>query len=254
MICSTPRSGSSFLCELLNSTQLAGKPIEYFLFFKEKWRSENAHLFPEIDTDMKPKFFFDQVRKRGMTENGCFGIKLMWESYIQATNFLRTKEENENLSRFELINKTYPDLKFIYIARRSKIRQAVSFAKAETIGAYNSNQYEKLNIDNAWKNKVKEKYDFELIFSLYKQLIQEELTWITFFVDNKVDVKTIYYEDLVKNPNACIQEIFDYIGLDASQINNVNAGLKKESDEINEDWVKKFSKDIQVQSYIIESE
>jgi len=50
MICATPRSGSTLLCEALRNTGLAGNPDEYFHFdrWSEKWGMSSEEDYLEM--------------------------------------------------------------------------------------------------------------------------------------------------------------------------------------------------------------
>ncbi|MCA9930706.1 MAG: hypothetical protein KC419_19610, partial [Anaerolineales bacterium] len=70
MICATPRSGSTLLCEALRNTGLAGNPDEYFgpmhvARWTEKWQTQSE------------KEYFARVLVHGSGENGVWGVKVM---------------------------------------------------------------------------------------------------------------------------------------------------------------------------------
>src|ERR1700676_5360074 len=71
LVCGTPRSGSSLLCEALINTEIAGKPEEYFqprneIVWSERWSTPN---YAE---------YLASTFKECTTANGVFGAKMMW--------------------------------------------------------------------------------------------------------------------------------------------------------------------------------
>ena len=71
LVCATPRSGSTLLCEALGSTDLAGPPAEYFL------PKDDGHWCREWDVKGF-EAFVDRALAAGSTPNGVFGAKVMW--------------------------------------------------------------------------------------------------------------------------------------------------------------------------------
>jgi hypothetical protein len=70
-VCGTPRSGSWFLCGLLASTGVAGRPHEWF------WRDTEEANRGAWDVSSFPEYLA-RVRDAATTPNGVFGSKLMW--------------------------------------------------------------------------------------------------------------------------------------------------------------------------------
>src|SRR5690348_4387329 len=71
LVCGTPRSGSSLLCEALANTGVAGGPEEYFqpaneIIWKERWG---------VSTYVE---YLAHTIEQCTTPNGAFGAKMMW--------------------------------------------------------------------------------------------------------------------------------------------------------------------------------
>ena len=96
LVCSTQRSGSTLLCELLRATDVAGAPDEYFerlrgtglprqprQYFEDAFVQEIAERLPPTapgNPEQPGEFehWFRYVLQRGTTLNGVFGAKMMW--------------------------------------------------------------------------------------------------------------------------------------------------------------------------------
>jgi LPS sulfotransferase NodH len=84
IVCATPRSGSSLLCEALRGTCFAGRAEEYFNRKSEAiWRSRWG-LSSSVE-------YFRWLTERGTSPNGVFGAKIMWEQMAYCVQFLRQK-------------------------------------------------------------------------------------------------------------------------------------------------------------------
>src|SRR5579884_4137590 len=123
----TTRSGSTLLCEALDGTNIAGHPDEYFTpgnstLRKPFWREDHEHL-----TFME---YIERVLDAGTTPNGVFGTKCGILELHRIERELRRLPGNEQLPLYELFSTVFPNLHFVWVTRRDKIRQAVSVAKA----------------------------------------------------------------------------------------------------------------------------
>jgi LPS sulfotransferase NodH len=81
-ICGTPRCGSWFLCGLLASTGVAGRPHEWF------WRDTLASLMRAWGARNLASYV-DLVLAAGTTTNGVFGAKVMWGQLPELSAFPR---------------------------------------------------------------------------------------------------------------------------------------------------------------------
>ena len=122
IVCATPRSKSSLLCEFLRNTFLAGRADEYFNHKSEAiWRAKWRIGFT-VD-------YFHWMIERGTSPNGVFGAKLCGSKWriVSACfdNCLNINTLAKKVSP-ELISTVFPTVSFLWITRRDKVRQAVS--------------------------------------------------------------------------------------------------------------------------------
>jgi LPS sulfotransferase NodH len=121
-LCTTPRSGSTSLCNALALTGLAGAPGEQLSpGNRERALKEfRARSFPEL---------LERVRQKTTTPNRVFGIKVMSGGYLE-----NLVDEVQGLSPGspldEALTTAFPNLKLVFLTRRNKIRQAVSHWRA----------------------------------------------------------------------------------------------------------------------------
>jgi trehalose 2-sulfotransferase len=121
-ICASPRCGSTLLSEALEMTNLAGHPKEYFTYEHESYWIEKLEI-ASYDS------YIDKIIKVGTTPNGVFGAKLFWfqtahlAEKLKRLNLFQEKDDNT-------LTEIFPNLRYIWIDRDDKLRQAISYYKA----------------------------------------------------------------------------------------------------------------------------
>src|SRR3954469_24130707 len=95
LVCATPRSGSTLLCETLRATGIAGNPHEHFEVFRHSSQPRQPREYfdgvsdPEVlgllspldppRSDPEPAAaWWGRIAQAGATPNGVWGGKLMW--------------------------------------------------------------------------------------------------------------------------------------------------------------------------------
>lgn len=121
LICSTPRTGSDFLCELLQSTGVAGRPDDYFWnspLWQQRW---GVSSFP---------VYFERILEEGSTENGVFGVKMMWHYLDGLVPRLAATCGLTEEAPAAILAAVFPLLRYLWLQRRDKVRQAISHYRA----------------------------------------------------------------------------------------------------------------------------
>jgi hypothetical protein len=93
LICATPRSGSTFLCELLQSTGIAGRPESYFRLPDESTWVDRWQIARDPDESSDYRDYVQAAVKDGSTENGLFGARVMWGTMDEVVANLSTCAE-----------------------------------------------------------------------------------------------------------------------------------------------------------------
>src|SRR5947209_4516160 len=156
LICATPRSGSTLLCEALINTGIAGQPEEYFEALKETGRPRRPKDYfrnlahPERILELLGDYsriddepvrwspsdvstyadYLARVMEEGTTANGVFGAKVMRGYFDDFISHLRQIPEYSEMTVPDLLSTIFPNLHYIYVTRLDKVRQAVSLWKA----------------------------------------------------------------------------------------------------------------------------
>ena len=201
LICTTPRSGSSLLCDILRGTQLAGQPNEYFYdgaypFFFEQFKvSTFSNYFPKI-------------LAATTTQNGVFGAKFMTYYFFDFVDRVRQLPayQNRTLTTAELLGDLFPNLKYLWLTRRNKVRQAVSYARASQSNVWHHYDEQPAEVANV---KLTRKH----INDTMQAITLQEAIWQEYFSEAGIVPLTLVYEDFCEFPEKTMKRIFDFLGI-----------------------------------------
>jgi trehalose 2-sulfotransferase len=234
-ISSTPRSGSSLLAEALESTRIAGNPKEYFdPNFEDYWLD---HLAISSDAE-----YFAKILPAGTTPNGVFSAKVHWHQFLHLTKKLRLVLD-DGMSDIELLQRMFPDLRYVYVTRRDKVRQAVSYHKAIQTGIWWS-----IRADANGNGETPPPataptppFDFEQIDHWVGRLAEFESSWRLHFARLGVEPFEVVYEDFVGTYESTSLAILRYLGLPVSEgLRVAPPRLQIQTDEVSEEWVHRY--------------
>jgi len=176
-VCATPRSGSWFLCGLLASTGVAGRPHEWF------WRDTRTSL--ERDWNVSDDAdYVEHVLAAGTTPNGVFGAKVMFGSLPPLEPF--------------------PSPRFVWMRRRDRQAQAASFARAVQTGHWH-------HWDPRLRGEPAQRPD--MVAALHEEIEQLEGGWEGWFDEHGVHPLEVVYEELADDPVGNTTRVLSFLGL-----------------------------------------
>jgi trehalose 2-sulfotransferase len=232
VICAVQRSGSFLLCESLKNTGLAGAPEEYFLNNGEGWEDGTWARQHGVKTRAD---YINLVFEKGTTPNGVFGTKVMWNYFHTMLKNLQEVPGYRGREAPQLMASLFPNVHYIWIVRRDKVCQAVSWAKAGQTDVYGWSKGE------TPIPKREPFFDFEFIDLLHNLILEGEAGWQNFFETCGVQPFKVVYEELVEAYEPTALKILDY--LNVSYPKDLVFGerrLQKQADSLNEEWVLKY--------------
>lgn len=208
-ICSTQRSGSSYLCHLLRQAKCFGRPGEIFGKPDHFRKFSQKHGLDEADVPA----VVEKLKAEWSTANGVCGFKLHYHQF----EWLLSKD---SLARL------FPQLRFIFIDRADVLEQAVSLMRARMTGVWST--------DHQPDNKHELQFDEKLFFECLNALIDEKVKWSVFFQSCEVDVLKVKYEVLEEQPVEEVGRISDFLGVDCNLalIDSSNVAIKKQRDSL----------------------
>lgn len=232
-LCTTPRSGSSVLGDALAHTGVAGHPTEYF----------NRRFWPDLFKRFgaeTPTELLEVVTKRTGTPNGVFGVKMMLDRDAEPIfDALRERLSAPQLSDTEAVRRTFSDLKFVYLTRRDKVAQAVSFCRAQQSGVWGRYRGDEAIQDAARENEAQ--FDFAAVHAQVHELTLREARWQGFFDALSAVPYTVVYEDYVREPEGAVRSILAFLGLEPSPDWSLpHLGMEKLADETSQRWAERY--------------
>lgn len=257
LVCATPRSGSTLLCQALTQTGVAGQPDEYFEALARSGLPRRPHEYfdPERHANIVERLAFREMPdgvakpnplwhpetydqylawalKEGTSANGVFGAKIMWGYLGDFAELLRGIEGMAGRPLPELLARAFPGLRYIQITRENKIRQAVSLWKAVQT--------------QAWKAGDEVERSVELVFSfrainyLVRLLTAHDASWDAYFLGLGAEPLKLTYEELAESTDAVIRRVLAHLGIPApADLSVGRPKLSVQADEISEVWVRR---------------
>src|SRR5258708_25457849 len=227
-ICCNPRTGSWLLTEALQFTGVAGKPREFFA--QEREQEWFKRLGVSTYTD-----FLEKVIEYGTTPNGVFGAKVHWDEFKYLPARLQQLPGYREMATHEMMSRLFPNLHYFWITRRDKVRQAISYHKANQTGRW-------FWIDGQKYVETKDpSFDFEAIDFLLKVIVANDAAWQQYFHESGVKRIMVIYEELEQAYDATIRQVLLdlHIPLPADLV-IPEPRLKKQADLLTEEWVQRF--------------
>ena len=212
-VLTTPRSGSTYFCELLSSTKIAGYPIEHL-------RAANQELTLNCNFNYF-RLLYNLMQHR-VTENGVFGTKLI-------SHFLF--ELKQAKPKFRDIFKSID--KYVLLVRKDKVAQAVSLVLAQKtnvwhiqkhVGQNNPNYLgyqaalEDIQIDDKLLAEVKQKHKF---------VQNQENRLRNMLKINQIEPLEIIYEDIMENAAAQIIKVLDFLEISQPSLQTIQLDSEK---------------------------
>jgi LPS sulfotransferase NodH len=234
LICSTMRSGSYLLCEALQQTGLAGRPSEYFL----------EHTMPILSRQWDISSYsgyLNKVIEVATTPNGVFGMKVHLHQFLPLLDTLQQLPWYRGLEAKALLSTVFPNLAYIWIMRRDKVRQAVSTLKALQTNIWFLTDRPPMPPGEPTNNTPS--FDPEAIDFLLRLIEREERAWQDYFNAHAIKPLVVIYEELVQTYNATACQVLKYLHI-PKPANLVEASphMKRQADEISEEWVERYQK------------
>lgn len=233
LLCASPRSGSTLLCDLLAQTRTAGAPESYFRpgsipQYAERWAVElHRGRFTES--------YLEAARHAGEAQTGCFGMRIMWGDTPAFLEQLAAVYPDPRNDRDRLRHALGVDT-FIHLSREDMVAQAVSLVIANQSGLWHRNH------DGSERQRAKPheapRYDREQIASELLMLQDEAAGWSRWFLRNDIEPLTLTYDELAADPIAVLPRIVTLLGHPAAE--SVTPGTARMADEINAEWSARF--------------
>jgi LPS sulfotransferase NodH len=262
LVCTTPRSGSTFLSEALASTGVAGRPEEYFqqivatglprrpVDYLEGFAEEGMPTprgAPDGDHRVDPLFdprrfasfadYVSWVLGTATTGNGVFGAKLM-SAYVEGlvAGLREALGDAAPPTAPEVLAAVFPRLRYVFLVRQDKVRQAVSLWRAIQTWQWREDPGD---LDRAERPL---RYSFEALDHLRARLQGEEDWWRRYFADAGLEPLTVVYEDLADGHDDVVRAILRYLEIPFDGGWSLpSPTMRRQSDTLSRDWAERYA-------------
>lgn len=242
IICATPRSGTTLLCDLLAETGVTGRPNSYYraqnlLEWAHEWGVPAPHTVGDPDFE---RAYLDAVRRVGEAETGMFGLRLMWGTVPEMRQRLRTIFAGA-ADDAALFDKAFGRPRYIHLRRLNTVAQAISRLRAEQSGLWHR------SADGSERERsappAPEVYDADLIAGLMQEAEADNRNWDAWFATQKIVPLRLTYEELSATPQAALAKVLKDLGQNPSIATTVKVKTAKLADEVSQDWAARFAEE-----------
>lgn len=238
IICATPRSGSTLLCDLLAQTGATGRPNSYYrsqniLEWAQEWGVEPPHKLGDPNFE---RAYLAAARRVGEAGTGMFGLRLMWGTVPELRRRLQAIHDAPDDAA--LFAKAFGEVRYIHLKRVDAVAQAISRLRAEQSGLWHR------AADGSERERTApaapEVFDAGLIASLAEEAKADNAGWDAWFAAHGIEPLRLTYEDLAADPRPALAMVLKNLGQDPSAAAIVEVKTAKLADKVSRDWAVRF--------------
>jgi trehalose 2-sulfotransferase len=230
LVCTTPRSGSWLLSDLLERTGRIGMAQEYFHVNYVAALAQEYRLASQVITGG----YISEITRRAQSEGRIFSSKLHWLQINQLVDALRVIHPDlaaEQKTAPELIDASWPGARYLYLTRRDKARQAISLFRALRTDVW----WERAGEPGEPKQGEPEPIpDYLVIRWLEDDLAWQDAQWRRYFEVFGLAAFAVVYEELCAEPGPVVRAVLDWLGLETAAALDGPSRLRRQADEATE--------------------
>jgi LPS sulfotransferase NodH len=151
----------------------------------------------------------------------------------------------EGTSDLALLRSAFPDLRFVFLTRRDKVHQAVSYYKALQTDFWHSLRPDATAARAmpvpAPAEAPAPSFDFEQIDRWFTRFTEDEANWCRYFATVGLEPFEVVYEDLVESYESTVLTVLRYLDLSvAAGLQVAPPRLQKQADLVTDEWVRRY--------------
>lgn len=230
IICATPRSGTTLLCDLLAETGVTGRPNS---FYRAQSVTHFANQFGVADGPDFERRYLTAIIAEGRGETDLFSMRVMWPSLPEISAKLSTLFPNETTDASRMAAAFGSPL-YLSVTRKDKVAQVISRIKAEQSGLWH----------RAANGRVREQggtyraphYDRAAIHASIAETSAHEGEWRMWFAREDITPLELSYEDLSADSVGAIRRLLIALHRDPSAADQVAPRTARLADATNAEW------------------
>lgn len=229
LLCGTPRTGSTMLCGLLESTGVLGRPRSWFREPDETGIAAELGLPVEGDRPADYGEYVRAVAGAGRTSNGVFAARVMWGSLEHVVAGLGIRDEPGALrpaGDLDVLQDALGPLAVVHLRRVDVVGQAVSWCRAEQTGFWQQG-------DSA---RAEPSEDIDLLLDLVRTIDEHEAAWRAWFDRNRVQPVELTYEGVVDDPAGAVGQVAAQLGVALPSDWRPRPETRRQADDLNRRW------------------
>jgi LPS sulfotransferase NodH len=229
IVASVQRSGTHLLCSILRSAG-AGSPDEYFFLkygetWEERWGSPSRVAYLE------------RIFQQHTTADGVFGFVVMWVYFDRVVQMLQEIPAYKNFNESQLLAAVFNRPKYIWMRRRNRVQQAVSWAIALQTGVWAQKKGDEPQL------RAVPRFDFNVIDDLYNRIVDGEVGWTNYFHENQIDPLVLFYEDVVASNLDAARRVLEFLGVPFPPACEIAPPtVQKQGTQLSEEWAASYLK------------
>jgi len=225
LLASVPRSGSTYLSHLLWRTGCLGAPLEYVNF-----EPQGPYGFAANSPQLQLELWHSVLRRR-CSPNGIFGLKAFPQQ-------LEALQQSNQALLGEVLGTIIPrqgDRHVIYLRRRDRAAQIVSYARASLSGIWRKDQ------EHSGGEALE--YSETALEAAERGIALQESVWSKMFQDLGISPLNLWHEEVLSAPRKAATQVADYLGVPMNTGAEVVApAIHKQSPGNSAEWLERYSR------------
>lgn len=224
-----------WLCGLLASAEVAGRPESYFRQPDEQMWAARWDIVRSADGVFEYSEFARAALAAGRTENGVFAARIMWGTLDYMVDRLGAVYPAITGGDIDLLNRAFGHTRFVYLQRDDVLAQAVSWHRAEQTNVW-------FETDQAGSEQPKQepRFDFDQICKLVQVIYEHNAAWRAWFASVGIQPYLVRYEDLAADPVGETCGILDFLGLKLPPGREIQTRHRRLADDLNAQWIDRY--------------
>lgn len=225
LLASVPRAGSTHFSHLLWRTGCLGAPLEYLNFERA-----GPYGFAGGSAELQRRLWRSVLRRR-CSPNGVFGLKAF------PPQLEELKRRNSILLE-EVLATILPGgspRRVVYLRRRDRLAQTVSYARASMSGVWRKEQ------ESASAPRIH--YSKEALDAAERGIAFQEAAWEQMFSELRIEPLIVWHEDALADGAVAAQVVANYLGVSIDPQAAVTVPeIAKQTEGNSREWVERYAR------------